>query len=310
MIQEDHLIAASDGFELTATLFDGGSISKTNVVIIASDIGVRRGRYEDFAIFLCKQGFQVVTFDYRGIGDSLPTGIRQSPADLTDWGKHDLSGVISWTASEYGNAAITVLGHGVGGQILPLATNRRLVDAVILVASYSGYWKFLPSQTKYAMLLLWTFVLPILTVLLGYLPGRLVGLNENLPAWVAREWAYWSRHPDYLGRDGVELIRAQFASLKVPLLAYSFWDDPMAPQEAVDELMEWYASAQITRRHIEEADLEEADIGHFGFFTEKHRRSMWEAGALSWLKQLPKRQPGTVYVTTQISSFEAQKKTN
>ena len=290
MTTEDRLIKVSDGYELAATEFDGGNITKSHVMIIASAAGTERTIYEAFAAFLANQGVQVITFDYRGIGESLHTPIRSCTARMSDWGKKDLAGVLAWAKKRYPKAHITVLAHSAGGQILPLATNRRLIDSIILVGAQSEYWKLWPLRTRYLLLLMWTVVMPVLTILLGYMPNRFFGLGENLPKWIAREWGHWCRHKDYIARDEPELVYAQFASLKVPMLAYSFWDDWIAPKGAVDTLVSWYSSTQLTRRHIGEKDTEYHYIGHYGFFREHHKRTMWEMGVLAWLKKLPKKE--------------------
>ena len=288
MTEEERSIEATDGYELAATVFDGGSISKVHIIIVASATGVKRKYYAAFASFMARQGFQVVTFDYRGIGDSLREPIHTFNARMSDWGNKDLSGVIAWARKQFPKARLTVVAHSVGGQILPLSPNRRLVDSIILVGCQSGYWKHWPLPNRHALLLLWTIVMPVLTFIRGYMPCKLIGLGENLPKGVAREWGRWCRHKDYVARDEPGLIHAQFASMDVPLLAYSFWDDTIAPQPAVDELVSWYTNAKITRRHIQSSDIEYDGIGHFGFFREHHKLMMWEIGVLAWLKKLPR----------------------
>ena len=50
-------------------------------------MGVRQDYYAPFAQWLAGQGWRVTTFDYRGSGDSGPSGkdLRGFKADLFDW---------------------------------------------------------------------------------------------------------------------------------------------------------------------------------------------------------------------------------
>jgi predicted alpha/beta hydrolase len=102
--------------------------------------------------------------------------------------------------------------------------------------------------------------MPVLTSLCGYFPSHRLGLGEDLPAGVAREWARWCRSPaymdDYLGH-------AAFTS---PMLALSFADDSFAPRRAVEALHRQYRAAAIEHRHVAPSDYGATRIGHFGFF--------------------------------------------
>src|SRR3954468_20862539 len=63
-------IVTDDGISLGATVWDPAGRPRHRVVVVASATGVLRGYYTAFASWLAGQGFAVVTFDYRGMGDS------------------------------------------------------------------------------------------------------------------------------------------------------------------------------------------------------------------------------------------------
>jgi predicted alpha/beta hydrolase len=77
-------IAAADGYSLGATLF--APVAPKGVVVNAA-MGVKRGFYARFGAHLAARGFTVVTYDYRGIGDSRPARLRGLSARLQDWGE-------------------------------------------------------------------------------------------------------------------------------------------------------------------------------------------------------------------------------
>ena len=68
-------LTAADGYPLAATLYpaDGNQF-----IVMASATGVPRGFYRRFAQFAQARGINVITTDYRGIGDSKPATPRSN----------------------------------------------------------------------------------------------------------------------------------------------------------------------------------------------------------------------------------------
>ena len=274
-------LPALDGFELAATLYEPAAATDPRpVVLINSATAVRRGYYDGYARSLTDRGFTVVTYDYRGIGGSRPRRLAGFRACMRQWGELDLAGVLDWIAGHLQPRRLLVVGHSVGGQIVGLAENNQRIDAVLLVGSQSGWWGHWPSPYRYRIALNW-YLIPLVTRLYGYLPGRF-GTKEDLPAGVAREWAHWGRRRCYL-MESAEL-RDRFARLRRPLLAYSFTDDDYAPRPAVEELLDYYAEADVHHRHLAPRDVGAGAIGHFGFFREAFRETLWR-DATEWLSK-------------------------
>ena len=118
----------------------------------------------------------------------------------------------------------------------------------------------------------------------GYFPARLFGPGENLPKGVALEWASWGRHPRYLFGFGDTLDLSRYTTLTVPILAYSFDDDASASLPSVEALLRAYSAAEVTHRHVVASTPNQATIGHFGFFRERFRETLWQE-TLDWLEQ-------------------------
>jgi predicted alpha/beta hydrolase len=272
----DIVIAARDGAPLSATLFRGGGPA----VVVASATGVRRRFYAPFAQWLAARGFDVLTFDYRGIGGSRDyrggapppqtpeTRLRTHRASrsafvdatMRDWGERDLAGALDAMAREYGTAAL--VGHSVGGQLPALLPDPSVVSAIVTIGAQSGDFRLWPMPQRLAMAAIWYGVVPGVTRAIGYLPGAL-GVGEDLPAGVALEWARWCRTPGYFARS------SGFARFHVPLLALGIESDPYAPRVAVDALVSLYSNARVTRR-----ELAYPRLGHFGFFRERNEE-LW-----------------------------------
>jgi predicted alpha/beta hydrolase len=269
---EDIRVPSSDGYSLAGTLYEPASPAARHVLIAAAT-GVRRRFYDRFARFLCARGFGVVSFDYRGIGDSRPGSLVGFQASMRDWGEKDLAAAIDWTVARSGK--LLAVGHSAGGQLFGLAANNCKVRALVAVAAQSGYWGFWPSPRKYLMAALWYAFVPGLTRACGYFPSRLLRLGEDLPAGVAREWASWCRNRAYMVDAQRRPDLQFFEAFQSPIRYYSFEDDRYAPQAAVDYLAGCYANAPKEARHVCPADIGALAIGHFGFFREKCKRRLW-----------------------------------
>ena len=66
-------VPATDGYPLAATLFLPRG-AKRHAVLINSATAVPRKLYRSFAGYLAKRGCAVLTYDYRGTGDSRQQG--------------------------------------------------------------------------------------------------------------------------------------------------------------------------------------------------------------------------------------------
>lgn len=274
-------LRARDDYNLAATLYRPQA-APLAVVVIACATGVRRSYYEPFASYLAEQGLAVLTFDYRGIGDSRPPRLAGFTARMQDWGALDLDAALARALELFPGIPLQQIGHSAGGQLVGLCEHADRISAMLGVAAQSGWYGHWKGLGRARMIANWYVAIPLATRMFGYLPGQL-GTGQHLPAGVARQWADWCRHPDYLMSEDREARAASFARVRAPILAYSFSDDPFAPRAAVDQLVSFYTAAAPERRHLGPADAG-GPIGHFGFFRKKFADALWPAAA-AWLKQ-------------------------
>lgn len=271
MTSESLPVSARDGLRLAATLYGGGD---GPVVVVASAMGVPQRFYRPFARDLAAGGFRALTFDYRGIGASVVPQGEDYAVDVAAWGEDDLDGVLRFAREELGAPSLALVGHSVGGQLLPLADQAQHLDAAYLVASQSGHWRHWDGAWRWKMAASWYLMMPAVTAALGKLPSRLLGGGDDVPAGVARQWARWGRHRDYVlsHRDDVP---ERFSRLRFPLTMVQITDDEMAPPRAVDALASYYTGATTTRRVVDPREVGRGSIGHFGFFRQKHGQVLW-----------------------------------
>lgn len=270
---------AADGYRLGATLFRPEGASRQAVQIHAA-AGVKQEYYAPFAAYLAGRGFTVLTFDYRGVGRSAAVHVRHIDARMRDWAELDAAAALAFLRARGFERPLGV-GHSFGGQSFAVMPGNERIAALLAVASQSCYWRHWGGVRRAGMWLLTHALLPGATRLFGYFPGEILEQGENLPAGVALEWASWCRHPRYLvGALGLEERAARFAA---PLKLFAMADDALyAPPAAAEGLLELYPGARRELKWVHPAELGVERIGHFGFFRERFRDTLWREAA-DWL---------------------------
>jgi predicted alpha/beta hydrolase len=275
VVEEPLSLEASDGYRLAATRFRPAPGKDTQArVLIGAAMGVRQRFYASFARGLAAHGFEVITLDYRGIAGSAPPRLRGFAATATDWGKLDLAAALRWAFDEAPARPVLFVGHSVGGQVLPLADRADELAGVLLLCAQAGSVSHWSGRKRLMIEFFWRGVVPVTTSLFGRVPGWALGGDEDLPAGVARQWARWGTHPEYLLGEHPE-ARVRASRITAPALAVSFEDDFYAPQAAVDRLASWYGPSGAERLHLRPGDVGVSAVGHFGCFRSAHREGLW-----------------------------------
>lgn len=296
-------ILTEDDFYLAARRFAAQGAPR-GVVLLAAAMGVRQDFYFPFARFLAERGFAVLTFDYRGMGGSRPpgsAGLRGFQADLFDWSA-DYESALRHARAWQPGLPLQVVGHSLGGQLPGIVANNAMVDGLITVAAGNGYWRDNAPRTKRHVWFLWYVVSPLATRLCGYFPGKRLNMVADLPAGVMRQWTQWCKSRHYMVDEAGRPLLAGFDRVRVPLLSLSFTDDEMMSRRSIDTLHDCYRHAPVERRYISPQEVSTRRIGHFGFFREEFRSSLWEQAA-QWLERRAaqvqaNRARGTVHIVT------------
>jgi predicted alpha/beta hydrolase len=260
------LIPATDGFPLSASLVRSARSAPRGTLILAGGLGNPRDNYAAYAGYMAGQGWDVVTFDYRGIGGSWASGETAAGFSLLDWGEKDLTGVIDWARQRLASERVALLCHSIGGQVAGLALNNDRLSALVGVATPRTYWGNWPGWRKFGVYLYLRCYVPLCVKVRGRLLTGRRGIDP-LPRGVARDLVR-------LGvsgrrRDAADAtVRRRSARVMAPVLAISFSDDRwLAPRRTVDVLFgEYFARAPLTRWHFRPQDLGVAAVGHSGYF--------------------------------------------
>jgi predicted alpha/beta hydrolase len=257
-------IRAADGYELAACVHAADDARGT--VLIVPAMGVRQAFYDTFAQWLAGQGFNAVTFDYRGMGQSRRGSLRGLKADLFDWARLDAAAMVDAAAAIAPALPLYWLGHSLGGQLLGMTPNHGRIARAITIASGSGYWRENAPALRRVVWWLWYVAAPLSLRVFGYFPGRRLRKVGDLPKGVMAQWRRWCLHPQYaVGVEG-ESLRASYAGVRTPITAISFADDEYMSARNVESLHGFYVSAQQRHERWSPGQLGVDRVGHFGFF--------------------------------------------
>ena len=76
---------------------------------------------------------------------------------------------------------------------------------------------------------------------------RKLGLGEDVPYGVYRDWKRWCRYPHYFFDDPqAKAIASRFALVKMPMAAATSTDDLWASPQSRDAFFKGYTGAAIT----------------------------------------------------------------
>ncbi|MEO1985888.1 MAG: alpha/beta fold hydrolase [Martelella sp.] len=311
-------LQAPDGMWLGGFIWSHG-VAERPVVVISAATSVRCRYYARFADYLYGHGFNVITYDYRGIGESRPKSLRGFDADWVDWGELDLEGALCHARAEFPGQPIQVVAHSIGGFAIGLAPSNHRIGRILTVGSQFAHWRDYAAGHRLRMFAKWHIVMPMLTGLFGYFPAKRLGWMEDTPAGVVRDWSRMrARFEQTVRQDRIiddqrqaEKLRQRFAGVTAPILAIGLDDDPHGTPAAIDRLLAYFTASHRRHWRLHPDDIGVETIGHFAFFHDRFKDSLWPI-ALSWLQtgEIPAGAPGRLLAETRPSEKDASDRTD
>lgn len=295
-------IVCRDGVILGGHLWATEPRQSTGTVIINPATGVAARYYHYYANFLSRHGFDVVTYDYRGIGLSRPKSLRNCGYRWRDWGELEFDAVLRFARTHAPASPVLVVGHSIGGFLPGLAESGPTIDRMLTVGAQYAYWRDYAQGHRTNLFLKWHVVMPALTALCGYFPGRKLGWLEDLPAGVANEWSFRRARMELSYPAGMrEEVLRRFAAISAPVLAIAVSDDELGTVAAIRRTLQYYRGTTPTEVLLSPEDLGLHSIGHFSLFHSRHASDFWPATVL-WLRDginpWPRKRTGSREVTS------------
>lgn len=280
-------LVAADGYRLAAVRYRGHGPARAHLVV-AGATGVPQGFYRRFAEYAAARGYTVLTLDYRGIGQSAPPTLRGFRMDYLDWGRLDLAAAVEEMA--HAGLPLFMVGHSYGGHAFGLLPNHAKVAGLYTFATGAGWHGWMPPLERLRVKLMWNVIGPLLTRWKGCLAWSRLGMGEDLPLDVYRQWKHWCRYPHYFFDDPEQReVAAGFGMVSAPIMAVNAVDDLWAPPNSRDAFMRGYRNAPWFGLDLDPAASGLGKIGHMGYFRPQ-AQPLWTA-ALAWFDGVAARGP-------------------
>ncbi|HAA07894.1 MAG TPA: alpha/beta hydrolase [Acinetobacter schindleri] len=271
-------IKCKDGYPLTARFYAANAASRKALpILICPATGITAQFYHNFNVWLQAQGYDVLCFDFRGIGQSLNGPLKKSKASIVQWGQLDIPAAIDALRDRTKAEQVILVGHSAGGQLLGIVPNYDKVAKVIAVSGSTGHVKGLKGRTKLLAPVMFDVIFPLSRFTLGYGPTSKIGMGENLPKDVAKQWAQFCSKPGYvLNAIGKTVAKTanHHEQITCPITVLWSSDDEIATEANVKDLIRLYPNAQTSHKELRPSSFGHKAIGHMLMFKRSHQ-NLW-----------------------------------
>lgn len=175
------------------------------------------------------------------------------------------------------NLSTHLVGHSYGGKALGLLPDPSRLQSMHAFGTGTGWSGYMPRLEQLRVRALWDLAGPVVTRSAGYLAWSRLGLGEDLPLDVYRQWKRWCRYPHHYFEDpdiSAEMV-ALFERVEIPIVAINSTDDCWIPPVSRDAFMSFCRNAPVTTRDIRPSDIGVTSLGHMWYFRQD-ATSLWD----------------------------------
>ena len=276
---EKVLIKTKDGLELHGILFNNESPKA--IIQLNSATAVLKEFYISFASALQENGFAVLLYEYRGIGESKPkSGLKNCDYEYTDWARLDMAAALNFCKSTFPEIPLLWLGHSVGGQMIGLVPElENKIKAMLTINTGSGFGGNMNFKNRMRNILFFEIIRPISILIYGFGKLKMLGMMEDIPKNIYNDWRNWCSVPEYFFHPKfnkkIEGISG-FNSLNFPIEAFTAMDDEIATRKNIQSFWKNVSSKfHINFHWLDPKDYGIQSIGHFDLFRKKNKKTLW-----------------------------------
>ena len=132
-------LTTADDVSLVGTWFLPESYHPSTAIVATCGAGIPAKFYHRMAHFLASQGAAVLTFDYRGIGESQAGSIRKIESGMECWGEFDLGAALCEASARFPDASLGVIAHSVSALLVGAAPNAGRLSRIVFFGPHTGY---------------------------------------------------------------------------------------------------------------------------------------------------------------------------
>ncbi|MEM7645334.1 MAG: alpha/beta fold hydrolase [Pseudomonadota bacterium] len=279
----DRKITCQDQRELAATVFRPTGPLR-GAILIGGATGIRRVFYRHFSQALCENGYGILTFDFRGVGDSSLQNPKKDRADIIQWGERDLNDAFGELMKEFPSTKYHLIGHSAGSQLTGLMKNHPHLQSQVSVAGSTGNINNMKAPFWWSAQFFMRVFIPLSNLLFGYSKLDLVNMGQPIPKRVGQQWCEWCLSTGYIRAGlGHEIKSHFYDKVSIPILWLNATDDPIANNENVQEMIELHPNAKSETKTLDPKEIGIKEIGHMKFFSQKNK-SLWPV-VFEWIEK-------------------------
>ncbi|MEI4551054.1 serine aminopeptidase domain-containing protein [Pseudoalteromonas spongiae] len=279
-VKQEIKISCEDNYVLAATAYLPDNVKAA--VVIGPATGIKRQFYNAFAEYLAGNDFGVLTYDNRGIGQSIDGDIASHTASLQCWGQLDKPAAISCLQQLFPNTSYHLVGHSAGGQLIGLAKNATELSSIFNFASSSGQLRNMKLKDQFKSHFFMNMFIPLSNMVFGYTKSQWFGMGEPLPKQVAKQWQTWCNGSGYVKTAFNKTVFTHYYNeLAMPALWVNAVDDFIATDENVRDMLSVCPNLVANTLTLSPADHNLNEIGHMKFFS-RRANTLWPI-VLDWL---------------------------
>ena len=130
--------------------------------------------------------------------------------------------------------------------------------------------------------------IPINNLMLGYTASDKVGMGENLPKHVARQWREWCKGEGYIKTAFGKSIQTHFYDdFAIKSLWVGFSDDDIANSKNMDDMIRVFSQMPVEKRFFDPKEFGVDNIGHMLYFSRRINTKapeLWQM-AVDWINE-------------------------
>ncbi len=212
-----------------------------------------------------------------GFTDPLTGTLKKSRTTMGDWGVLDQAAALDYMITKYPDLPAHTIGHSLGGFCIPFHKNADRIVEHTAVNSGPAYLFAHPLFFIWKAFALWYLIGPITSLAFGYLPGRRIGLNADIPSSVYWQWRRWCINEQFHQIDwGTKLPQPDLERFTGKLKIISADDDYTIPSKRAKELKRFFPRAQAAFSTISPEKYGGGPIGHIAIFSKRNRDAWTE----------------------------------
>jgi predicted alpha/beta hydrolase len=227
---EEVEIRTADGWALRASVCEPPTSARPRgrargVVVLAHALMARRSEFHradgGLAGFFAARGWRVVSFDFRGHGDSGPGAAEGGVYAYDDLVQGDLPAVVSFARSRArGKLPVVVVGHSLGGHTSLVAQGTGAIDVDALVGFGACPWvgALEPSASRWLAKRAIVEGMLAMARRVGRLPARALGRGSDDESRACIEDVGRFARAGWGSRDGRHDYLGAIARVRVPVL--------------------------------------------------------------------------------------------